>query len=211
MKHDIDYSLYFVTDSALMSSPTIAESAALAIQGGCSVVQLREKTAGSRELYETALVALSICAEAKVPLIINDRVDIALAVDAAGVHVGQGDLPADIVRGMIGEDKIIGVSVSSVEEALRAEQDGADYLGVGAIFATETKPDARVPGLECLRAIRSVTRLPLVAIGGINKNTVPLFSGTGVDGIAVVSAIAAAEDPKAAAAELRELFLKLER
>jgi thiamine-phosphate pyrophosphorylase len=211
MKRDIDYSLYFVTDRALMSSPSIAESIALAIQGGCSVVQLREKIAGSREFYETALAARALCAAAQVPLIINDRVDIALAVDAAGVHVGQSDLPADIVRGIIGPDKILGVSASSVEEALRAERDGADYLGVGAIFATETKTDARVPGLEGLGAIRSATRLPIVAIGGVNKNTVPLFAGTGIDGIAVVSAIAAAKDVKAATAELRELFLKLEQ
>jgi thiamine-phosphate pyrophosphorylase len=189
----------------------VEELIRLAIEGGCSVVQLREKTASSRELYETALRARALCAEAKVPFIVNDRADIALAVNADGLHVGQSDLPAARAREIMGKDKIVGVSVSSVEEALQAERDGADYLGVGAMFATETKTDARLPGLEGLRAIRAATRLPLVAIGGITKKTIPLFAGTGIDGIAVVSAIAGAEDVRAAAAELREMFLKLER
>ena len=211
MKGEINYGLYFVTDRSLMSSPTIEESVALAVAGGCTVVQLREKTAGSREFYETALRVRRICAEAKIPLIINDRADIARAVNADGVHVGQSDLPPPAVREIIGDDKIIGVSASSLEEALQAERDGADYLGVGAMFATGTKTDTRFPGMEGLRAIRAATRLPIVVIGGINKTTVPLFAGTGIDGIAVVSAIAAAEDVRAAAAELGELFFAMAR
>jgi thiamine-phosphate pyrophosphorylase len=194
-----------------MTSPSVEELIRLAIEGGCSVVQLREKTANSRDFYETALRARAICGSAKVPFIVNDRADIALAADADGLHVGQSDLPASKAREIMGQDKIIGVSVSSVEEALQAERDGADYLGVGAMFATGTKTDARLPGMEGLRAIRAATCLPIVAIGGINKKTIPLFAGTGIDGIAVVSAIAGAEDIKAAAAELREMFDKLER
>lgn len=211
MGSDINYGLYFITDRFLMSSPTIEESVALAIEGGCTLVQLREKTAASGEFYETALRVRRICAEAKIPLIINDRADIARAVNADGVHLGQSDLPPRVAREIIGEDKIIGVSASSLEEALQAEREGADYLGVGAMFPTGTKTDARFPGMEGLRAIRAATRLPIVVIGGINKTTVPLFAGTGIDGIAVVSAIAAAEDVRAAAAELGELFFAMER
>ena len=211
MRGEINYGLYFVTDRSLMSSPTQEESVARALAGGCTVVQLREKTLSSREFYETALRVRRICADAGIPLIINDRADIARAVNADGVHVGQSDLPPRAVREVIGDGKIVGVSVSSLEEALQAERDGADYLGVGAMFATGTKTDTRFPGMEGLRAIRAATRLPLVAIGGINKTTIPLFAGTGIDGIAVVSAIAAAEDVRAAAAELGELFFSLER
>ena len=132
------------------------------------------------------------------PLIINDRVDVALAVDADGVHVGQSDLPAARVREILGPDKILGVSASSLKEALKAVEDGADYLGVGAMFATGTKTDADITTIEELKRIRQAVSVPIVVIGGINKQTLPLFAGTGIDGIAVVSAIIAADVEKAA-------------
>ena len=140
------------------------------------------------------------------PLIINDRVDIALAVDADGVHVGQDDLPAREVRRILGPDKIVGVSAGCVEEAVRASADGADYLGVGAMYATSTKEDADVTSREELLKIRESVDLPIVVIGGINQQTYQNFKGIGIDGLAVVSAVIAAEDIEAAARELSEGF-----
>ena len=140
------------------------------------------------------------------PLIIHDRVDIALAVDAAGVHVGQSDLPADVVRRMVGPDKLVGVSVGSVAEAQKAKRDGADYLGIGAMFATDTKKDAEVVSFETLTRIRQEVELPNVVIGGINETTAPRFSKRVTDGLAVVSAIIAQPDIQAAARHLRAIF-----
>ena len=145
MKNKIDYTLYLCTDRDLMSTDTIEESVEQAVKGGCTVVQLREKNCSSKEFYELAVRVKEITDRYHVPLIINDRVDIALAVDAAGVHIGQSDLPASVVRNIIGKDKILGVSAARREEALKAVEDGADYLGVGAMFATNTKTDARPP------------------------------------------------------------------
>lgn len=208
MKPTIDYTLYLVTDSALMSAETVEQSVEQSIKGGCTLVQLREKDKSSLDFYDTAVKVKAVCGGNGVPLIINDRVDIALAVNADGVHIGQKDLPAKIVRKLIGEDKILGVSVSNLNEALLAEKDGADYLGVGAMFATGTKTDAKPVSLDGLKEIRSRIQLPIVVIGGINKNTAPLFAGTGINGIAVVSAIVSQNDIAAAARELKELFLK---
>lgn len=143
MKNKIDYTLYLCTDRDLMSTGTIEESVEQAVKGGCTVVQLREKHCSSKEFYELAVRVKEITDRYHVPLIINDRVDIALAADAAGVHIGQSDLPASVVRDIIGNDKILGVSASRLEEAVKAVEDGADYLGVGAMFATNTKADAR--------------------------------------------------------------------
>ncbi len=208
MKPNLDYSLYLVTDRELMSTPTLEQAVEQAIEGGCSVVQLREKTASSRQFYDAAVRVKEITDRYGVPLIINDRVDIALAVDAAGVHVGQSDLPAYIVRRIIGDHKILGVSASSLSEALKAQQDGADYLGVGAMFATDTKSDAELVSLQELKAIRSAVPLPIVVIGGINPRTIPLFSETGIDGVAVVSALISADDIAEAARNLKRLFQK---
>jgi len=206
MKSSVDYTLYLVTDRALMSTSTLEEGVEQAIRGGVTLVQLREKQASSLEFYQTALRVKSITDSYDVPLIINNRVDIALAVDAGGVHVGQSDLPAACVREILGPDKILGVSASSLEEALIAVEDGADYLGVGAMFATGTKTDADITTIEELKRIRQAVPVPIVVIGGINKHTLPCFAGTGIDGIAVVSAIIAAADVEAAARELKELF-----
>ena len=206
MKHGIDYSLYLCTDRRLMTSPTIEASAESAIRGGTTVIQLREKDCSSREFYELGLRVKKITDAYHAPLIINDRVDIALAVGAAGVHVGQGDLPCKVVREMVGPDMIVGVSAATLEEAVRAEQDGADYLGVGAMYATATKTDTRPVSMEELLKIRAAVKIPIVVIGGINKQTLGNFKGTGVDGLAVVSAIVAQPDPEAAARELLRMW-----
>ena len=206
MKPDIDYSIYLVTDRELMTAPDLESAVKSAVAGGCTLVQLREKSASSLEFYEYARRIKDITDRLGVPLIINDRLDIALAIDAAGVHVGQSDLPAHAAREFIGPDKILGVSASSLAEALAAESAGADYLGVGAMFVTGTKTDADITTMEELVRIRNKTELPIVVIGGINKKTIPLFKGIGIDGAAVVSAILAQPDIEAAAREIKEAF-----
>lgn len=204
MKH-VDYTLYLCTDRGLMTSRTVEQSVEQAVCGGASVIQLREKHLSSRDFYETALKVREVTARYHVPFLVNDRADIALAVGADGVHVGQSDLPCTAVRRMMGEDALIGVSVSTVEEALAAQADGADYLGVGAMFATGTKEDAAVVSRDTLRAIRAAVDLPIVIIGGVNAATIPQFAGLGIDGAAVVSAIVAQPDIEAAARNLRQL------
>jgi thiamine-phosphate pyrophosphorylase len=206
MKSNIDYTLYLGTDRELMAANTIEECVEQAVSGGCTVVQLREKTVSSREFYETAVRVRKITADCGVPLIINDRADIALAVNADGVHIGQNDLPYDAVRRIMGKDAIIGVSVSNAAEATAAAALGADYLGVGAMFVTGTKTDAHITGMDELRRIRAEVNIPIVVIGGINKDTVPLFAGTGINGIAVVSAVVSQKGPCGAARELKILF-----
>ena len=209
MQNKIDYTLYLVTNRELMFAESIEKCVEQAILGGCTVVQLREKTASSKEFYETALRVREITSRLNVPLIINDRVDIALAVDADGVHIGQDDLPYDKVRHILGYDKIIGVSASNLDEALTANNIGADYLGVGAMFATGTKTDANLTSIDELKLIRENINIPIVVIGGINRETVPLFKGTGIDGIAVVSAIVSQNDEAKAAQELKSLFQEI--
>lgn len=205
-KNEVDYTLYLCTDRGLMSTATLEEAVEKAVLGGCTVVQLREKDCSSGEFYETAKRVKKITDKYHVPLIINDRADIALAVDADGVHVGQSDLPASVVRRMVGPDKIIGVSAGTLEEAIQAEKDGADYLGVGAMYATSTKEDADVTTMDELKAIRQAVKIPIVVIGGINVHTLENFKGFGINGLAVVSAVIAAEDITAAAEEMVSLF-----
>ncbi len=203
-----DLSLYLVTDRDLMTTATVSECVEKAIQGGVTIVQLREKKISSRAFYETALDVLKITRYYHVPLIINDRVDIALAVDADGVHLGQKDLPVTIARKLLGEDKIIGVTAPSVELAKQAKQNGADYIGVGAIFGTTTKSDAPKGSIELVRTIVQSVKIPTVAIGGISQSNAVQLCNTGVDGVAVVSGIVAQADIKAAAQMLRYSFLK---
>lgn len=202
----IDYSLYLVTDRGLMRTQTLAETVEQAILGGCTMVQLREKESGSLEFYEQAQEVKRITDRYEAPLIINDRMDIALAVKAAGVHIGQSDLPVPEVRRLIGTEMLLGVSVSSLEEAGRAMEDGADYLGVGAMFPTGTKTDANAVSMEELQRIRRVTNLPIVVIGGINLENAGLFRPMGIDGLAVVSAIIGQPDIRRAAAQMKEAF-----
>lgn len=208
MKPKIDYSIYLVTDRDLMSTETLEEAVEQSIIGGCTLVQLREKDCSSLEFYNTAVKVKKITDKFNVPLLINDRVDIALAVDAAGVHVGQSDIPATVVRKIIGEDKIIGVSTGSLEEALKAQKDGADYLGVGAMYATGTKKDANPTSMEELKKIRENISIPIVVIGGINKEKIKDFEGMGIDGLAIVSAIISQKDIAEATKELKSLFIQ---
>ena len=204
-KKQTDYSVYLCTDRDLMSTQTLEEAVEEAIKGGATVIQLREKNCSSKEFYETAVSIKKITEKYNVPLIINDRVDIALAVDAEGVHVGQSDLPAKVVRKIIGKDKIVGVSARSQELAMKAYEDGADYLRVGAMYATSTKKDAKVITKEELAKIRSSVPIPIVVIGGVNENNVSDFKGTGIDGVAVVSAIIGKPDIEEAARNLKQL------
>lgn len=209
MKPKIDYSIYLVTDRDLMSTETLEEAVEKAIIGGCTLIQLREKDCSSLDFYNTAVRVKEITDKHNIPLIINDRVDIALAVDAAGVHVGQSDIPAAIVRKVIGNNKILGVSTGSVNEALEAEKNGADYLGVGAMYSTGTKKDADSTSMNELRKIRENVSIPIVVIGGINKDRVKDFKGIGIDGLAIVSAIIAKEDITTAAKELKNEFIEI--
>jgi thiamine-phosphate pyrophosphorylase len=202
----IDYSLYLVTDRQLLAGKDLAATVEQAIQGGASVVQLREKDASTRDFYRQAVLIKEITGKYHVPFIINDRADIALAVDADGLHIGQEDLPLHIARQIVGPEKLIGVSTTTLEQALAAEAAGADYLGIGAIFPTGTKSDADSVSLEELRAIKAKLRIPIVAIGGINETNINSVMAVGVDGAAVVSAIIARPDPLQAAAYLRQLI-----
>lgn len=208
-KRNVDYTLYLVTDRGLMSSKTVEESVERAIKGGASVVQLREKDCTSREFYELALRVKRITAPRNVPLIINDRIDICLAADADGVHLGQKDLPCREARKILGNDKIIGVSAALPEEAVQAQKDGADYLGVGAVFATETKSDTRPVTPEVIREIRAAVTIPFVVIGGVNAENIKGLYGLGINGAAVVSAIVSQNDITSAARIMRELAEKL--
>ena len=205
-KQHIYYTLYLVTDRSVMSAKSLEQAVEQAIQGGCTVVQLREKQVSSREFFETAQKVKQITDSHHIPLIINDRTDICLAVNAAGIHVGQQDLPAKVVRSIVGPDKIIGVSAATLSEAIQAEQDGADYLGVGAMFATSTKTNTRPVTIEQLTQIKQAVQIPVVAIGGIQSSNVTTLTNTGIDGIAVVSAILAQENITHAAEQLKTYF-----
>lgn len=206
MKPEMDYTLYLVTDRVMAGERNFEELVAQAVRGGCTLVQLREKEASSGELYERALRLKEVTDFYHVPLIIDDRIDIMLAVDAAGVHLGQSDLPAEAARQLIGPDKILGVSAQTVEEAEKAESDGADYLGIGAVFPTATKTDTVPVSKETLSSICQAVRIPVVAIGGINARNVPALEGTGISGAAVVSAIMAQPKPEEAARRLKEVI-----
>lgn len=208
---NFDYTLYLVTDRQLMSCDSLTEAVEQAILGGCTMIQLREKELPSLEFYNQAVAVKQVTERYHIPLIINDRIDIAMAVQAAGVHIGQHDLPTATVRKVIGENMLLGVSASSIAEAIQAQQDGADYLGVGAMFPTGTKTDAESVSMEELQKIRTAVSLPIVVIGGINKGNAGRFKPMGIDGLAVVSAIIAQSDIKAAAAELKDLFCGKEK
>jgi len=206
-KAGVDYSLCLVTDRDLMSAARLEDAVEQAILGGVTMVQLREKNISGEEFFRRAQTLKTVTDRHNVPLIINDRVDIALAIGAAGVHVGQSDIPASAVRRIVGDGMILGVSASNVDEARRAEEAGADYIGVGAMFSTGTKTDARIVSKSELAAIRSAVTTPIMIIGGISAQTLPNFGGMNIDGIAVVSAILSRPDIQAAAAEMKHVFL----
>jgi thiamine-phosphate pyrophosphorylase len=201
----MDWTLYVITDAKLSRGRSHLEVARAAIEGGASIIQFRDKEMTTRQLVETARKIKELTEEANIPLIINDRLDVALAVDADGVHVGQDDMPATLARQLIGPHKILGVSASTVEEALQAEREGADYVSASPVFTTPTKPDAPPPtGLEGLSAIVKAINLPVIAIGGINEENATEVIEAGAHGVAVISAVVSAPDIAAAARLLRE-------
>lgn len=201
--------LYAVTDRSWLHGRSLAECVGQALEGGVTFLQLREKELDEEHFLAEAKQIKKLTDQYNVPFVINDNIGIALACGADGVHVGQDDMPAYEVRRRIGADKWIGVSVQTVEQAKKAEADGADYLGVGAVFSTSTKLDANDVSHETLRAICSAVKIPVVAIGGIQKSNVLQLKGTGIDGTAVVSSIFAADSIRDAAMELKELCRQL--
>ena len=198
-----DLLLYAVTDRHWLNGRTLLEVVRESLDGGVTMLQLREKTLEEGAFLEEARALQALCRERHVPFIVNDNVDIARAMGADGVHVGQSDMEALDVRAKLGPDKIIGVSAHSVEEALLAEKHGADYLGVGAMFPTGSKADVQELPYETLKDICAAVSIPVVAIGGISGENVGKLAGSGICGVAVISAIYAAKDVKAAAADLK--------
>lgn len=211
MKPTIDYTLYLVTDRKLMSTSTLEEAVEKACAGGVTLVQLREKNISDDEYATIARSIKPICDAHGVPFIINDNPQVAVQVGATGVHVGQDDLEAGKVREIVGEDAIVGVSAGSVVEAQAAQAAGADYLGVGAVTVTDTKPEADVLTLAELKEIVDAVDIPVVAIGGVNEKTIPLLSDIDLAGYSLVSAIMAAPDVEAAAHDLRKLIASEQR
>jgi thiamine-phosphate pyrophosphorylase len=206
MKKEPVLDIYLVTDRELSRGRPIEEIVAAAVRGGVTIVQLREKECSTREFIRLAERVKRILVPRNIPLIINDRIDIALAVDADGVHIGQNDMPYNIARALLGTDKIIGLSVESVADARDAEFLDVDYLGVSPIYFTPTKTDLKHElGLDGLRQIKSFSRHPLVGIGGLNAENVADLIKSGADGIAVVSAICSADNPEKATRELAQI------
>lgn len=200
-----DLLLYAVTDRHWLNGATLCEQVEQAILGGATFIQLREKELNNDSFYAEALEIQKLCAKHRIPFIINDNVDIACQINSDGIHVGQRDMEAGNVRSLIGKDKILGVSAQTVEQALLAESQGADYLGVGAIFHTGSKSDADDVSFDTLKAICEAVSIPVIAIGGINTNNVMELAGSGICGIAVISAIFAEKNIKEATSHLKEL------
>ena len=197
MKAQPDYSIYLVTDEGCLQGRALLDCVREALDGGVTLVQYRAKTASSAEMYAEALQLKALCDSFKVPLIINDRLDIAMAVGAAGVHLGQDDLPCAAARKILGEDYIIGVSAHNPAEAKAALQSGADYLGCGAVFGTATKADVKKLGTDGLAAICKAKGLPVVGIGGVTADNYREVRAAGADGAAIVSGILAQPDIRA--------------
>ena len=204
-----DLLLYAVTDRHWLNGRALYSQVEEELKGGATFIQLREKELDEEHFLEEAKEIKELCRRYQVPFVINDNVEIALAVDADGVHVGQSDMEAGDVRAKLGPDKMIGVSAQTVEQAVMAEQNGADYLGVGAVFPTGSKADALEVSHDTLKAICKAVKIPVIAIGGISKENILELSGSGVCGIAVISAIFAKDDIEEAARELRGLTEKM--
>ena len=199
-----DLLLYAVTDRHWLNGRSLRQVVEESLDGGVTMVQLREKQLEEGTFLEEARELQALCRQRRIPFLVNDNVDIALAMNADGVHVGQSDMEALDVRKKLGPDKIIGVSAQTVEQALLAQAHGADYLGVGAVFPTGSKDDAVEVPFETLKAICQAVRIPVVAIGGISKANVEQLRGSGICGVAVISAIYGADDIEGAARELKE-------
>lgn len=207
MKSNIDYTLYLVTDRSILQGRNLLESVEEAIKGGVTLVQLREKSLSTKEFYNVAVELKKLTDRYNIPLIINDRLDIALSINASGLHIGQDDLPTSVARKLLGKDKILGVSARNLEEALKASSEGADYIGVGAMFPTISKSDAVWVSIEQLKEIRENTSLPIVAIGGITEKNVKELTHCNIDGISVISDILGKKDIKMAAERIKLNFL----
>jgi len=205
-----DSSMYFITDSSNYSEEKFLHRVEQALVGGVTLLQLREKDKTTREYIDLANKVHALTKKYNVPLIIDDRVDVALAIDAEGVHVGQSDMPVSMARELMGNDKIVGATTKTVEQAVEAYAQGADYLGVGAIYPTTTKVKTVITSTETLGNICSAVPIPVNAIGGLNKDNIDILKGIPIAGICVVSAIMKADDPKQATAELKARAKELE-
>jgi thiamine-phosphate pyrophosphorylase len=202
----VDWSVYVITDRRVAGDRSILDVVRAAIRGGASVVQLREKTATTREMVELGQALHAITRPAGTPLIVNDRLDVALAIAAEGVHVGHDDMPVGLARRLIGPDLLLGASPETVGEARQMERDGADYLGVGDVYGTPSKSDAGAPiGVEGLAEVIRAVSIPVVAIGGITVENAGAVIQAGAAGVAVISTVVSAPDPEAAAGRLREM------
>ncbi len=202
----VDWSVYVITDRRVAGDRSILDVVRAAIRGGASVVQLREKTATTREMVELGQALHAITRQAGIPLIVNDRLDVALAIAAEGVHVGHDDMPVSLARRLIGPDLILGASPETVGEARQMEREGADYLGVGDVYGTPSKSDAGPPiGVDGLAEVVRAVSIPVVAIGGITMENAEAVIQAGAAGVAVISAVIGAPDPEAAARRLREI------
>lgn len=208
-KDHVDYSLYLVTDRKLSLGRSNIEVIAAAVEGGATIVQLREKELDTRAFYEEGLKVKAFLKARHIPLIVNDRIDIALALDADGVHIGQEDMPLDIARRILGPAKIIGVSAINPQEAQAAEAGGADYLGLSPIFVTATKPElTRQIGIEGIPAIRRSVRIPLVGIGSMNETNAYEAIRAGLDGVAVISGIVSRENVTEASRKIKKEVMR---
>ncbi|MBR4719104.1 MAG: thiamine phosphate synthase [Lachnospiraceae bacterium] len=204
-----DLLLYAVTDRHWLGERSLYEAVRESLDGGATFIQLREKNLDEESFLKEARELKQLCREYNVPFVINDNVDIAIKTDADGVHVGQSDMEAGDVRALLGPDKIVGVSAGTVEEAVLAEKKGADYLGVGAVFPTGSKDDAAYVSYDTLKAICEAVSIPVIAIGGITKENVVELTGSGICGIAVISAVYANKDIKRAAKELKNIVKQI--
>lgn len=206
-KNKINYGVYLVTDRNVLKEKKLIAAIEESIKGGAGIIQLREKNISSREFLNIAEEVKQITDKYDIPLIINDRIDIALAVNASGVHLGQEDMPCKKARKILGKDMIIGVSAHNLEEALKAQEDGADYIGCGAVFTTTTKSDTTNIEISDIKRIKESIKIKMVAIGGINEENISKLQGTGIDGVAVVSAILSKDNIKKATEELLKFNL----
>lgn len=202
----LDYTLYLCTDSRYLPENEVESKIEDAIKGGVTFVQVRDKSNNKGNLVKMALRVKNVTDKYHVPLVINDDVEVAKIIDASGVHLGQQDMPCLEARRILGKDKIIGISVTNGEEAIKATLEGADYIGVGAMFKSYTKPDAKVVSYEELVKIRKVTNLPIVLIGGINERTIPLFKGIDVQGFAMIRPILDNDNVKETSKKFRKLI-----
>ncbi len=207
----LDTTMYFITDSTFCGEEEFLRRVEEACKGGVTLIQLREKERTTREYLSLAEKVHEITQRYDIPLIIDDRADVALAVNAEGVHVGQSDMPVAAARRLMGDDKIVGATAKTVPQALEAYEQGADYLGVGAIYPTTTKVKTVLTSVDTLKEIVQAVPIKVNAIGGLNKDNIHVLKGSGIDGICAVSAIMKADDPKAAAEELREAFDELQK